>query len=106
VKVQTRTNAKTQATTTGHDHPTASTFVKVGGILAVLTAIEFLILYVTGKQAFVITVLAVLSIVKFVLVVGYFMHLKFDHKLLGWSFAVGALLATAITVAQIFVNRA
>ena len=60
-------------------HPTPATFVKVGAVLAVITAVEFLILYVRGMSALVVTILAVLSAAKFFLVAAYFMHLRFDR---------------------------
>lgn len=97
-------NAQQKVQPQAHAHPTAQTFVKVGAILFALTAIEFGIVYLKGMQGFVITVLAVMSVLKFVLVGGYFMHLKFDGKFLAWIFAFGVLLATLITVAQKFVN--
>jgi len=86
--------AKAQA----HDHPTPALFVKVGAILFVLTAIEFAIVYLTGYQAFVYTILGVASVAKFVLVCGWFMHLKYENPFLTYSFAVGAVLATLITI--------
>ncbi len=97
---------KTQAEAQAHNHPTAQTFVKIGLILFVITAIEFGIVYIQGIRGIVVTVLAVLSVLKFILVGGYFMHLKFDHKFLTWAFAVGVVLATLITIAQKFVNLA
>jgi cytochrome c oxidase subunit 4 len=40
--------------------------------------------------------LAVLAIAKFVLVVGYYMHLKFDARLLTWLFVGGLVTAVAM----------
>lgn len=87
-------------------HPTARTFVTVGIVLAVITAAEFLILYVQGMSALVVTILAVLSAAKFFLVAAYFMHLRFDARILTAIFAVGVTLATLITVAVRFINLA
>lgn len=86
-----------------HDHPTMKTFVNIGIVLAVITAIEFGIIYLEGMKGVVIGVLAVLSLVKFYLVVNYFMHLKFDKKVLSWVFAFGVVLAVLITTALRFV---
>ncbi|MEW8979242.1 MAG: cytochrome C oxidase subunit IV family protein [Symbiobacterium sp.] len=88
------------------NHPTARTFVAVGAVLAVITAAEFLILYVQGMSTLVVTVLALLSFAKFALVAGYFMHLRFDARLLTAVFAVGITLALLITVALKFINLA
>lgn len=104
MKIQERT--QTAAAAAAHGHPTTTTFLKVGAVLAVLTAVEFGIIYLTGFKALVVAVLFILSIAKFILVAGYFMHLKFDGQLLRWTFTVGALLAVGITIAQIFINRA
>nr|WP_280953641.1 cytochrome C oxidase subunit IV family protein [Symbiobacterium terraclitae] len=86
-------------------HPSARTFVTVGVVLAFITAAEFLILYVRGMSTLVVTVLAALSAAKFFLVAGYFMHLRFDARLLTAIFAVGVTLATLITVAVRIINN-
>lgn len=57
----------------------------VWGALLVLTAIEVVLGY---KQIFspvrMLEVLLVLSIVKSALIIGYFMHLKFEKALMRW----------------------
>lgn len=87
-------------------HPTARTFWKVGAILAVITALEFGILYVEALRPLMVTILFALSIVKFAMVAAYFMHLKFDGRVLSAIFAVGVVLATLITIAVKFINLA
>lgn len=89
-----------------HAHPSARTFVIVGVVLAVITAIEFLILYLKGFQSFVLVTLALLSVLKFYLVAAYFMHLRFDARVLSGIFAVGVTLATLITIAVRLINLA
>lgn len=103
-KIETRTGAKAKVAT--HAHPTAKTFYTIGAILFVITAVEFGIVYIEGIRSTVVAILFVLSAVKFWLVASYFMHLKWDGKLLAWVFAVGIVLATLITFAQKFVNLA
>lgn len=64
-----------------HDrHPAPRQYVIIGAILAVLTAAEVgaFLLDMTPWAATVI--LLVLSLTKFALVVGWFMHLRFDDK--------------------------
>ena len=100
------TNPQAQAKVVVHEHPTASTFVKVGGVLAVLTAVEFSIIYVKGLGGLVPALLFILALTKFYLVAQYFMHLRFDNRLLRWIFAAGFVLATLIAIAQNFVNKA
>jgi len=41
-----------------------------------------------------------MMVVKFIIVVSYFMHLKFDNKLFSWVFYAGLILA--LTVYAIF----
>jgi caa(3)-type oxidase subunit IV len=57
----------------------------VWGALLVLTAIEVVLAY---KQVFsavrMLEVLLVLSVIKSVLIIGYFMHLKFERALMRW----------------------
>ena len=44
--------------------------------------------------------LLIMMVVKFIIVVSYFMHLKFDNKLFSWVFYAGLILA--LTVYAIF----
>jgi cytochrome c oxidase subunit 4 len=79
-----------------HAHPQPRTYVAVALILAVITAIEVAVYYIPGLLAFIVPILLVLSLIKFAMVVGYFMHLKFDHKIYTGLFVGG--LAIAISV--------
>ncbi|MFZ5817768.1 MAG: cytochrome C oxidase subunit IV family protein [Bacillota bacterium] len=102
MKPEIRTGAQPQVQ--GHAHPTTGTFITVGVVLAVITAVEFGILYLKGMSNLVLAVLALLSVLKFYLVATYFMHLRFDAKLVSGVFVVGVVLATLITIALKFVN--
>jgi cytochrome c oxidase subunit 4 len=64
-------------------------------ILAALTAIEVSTYYIDFGPLFMPT-LFVLMIVKFVIVVSYFMHLKFDNKLFSYLFYSGLILAILV----------
>lgn len=87
-------------------HVPTSQYLKIAGILAVITAIEFGIVYVPGAlRAVVVPVLFVLSALKFGMVAAYFMHLKFDRRMLTWFFLIGILLAIAITVSLVAVHQ-
>ena len=60
-------------------HPTAGDYIRIATILAVLTALEVSTYFVDfGPLG--IPLLIVLMAIKFVLVAGWFMHLKFDSK--------------------------
>ena len=87
-----------------HDdhHPSDWEYVKIAGILAVLTTIEVLTYFESVFTFFetrwiLLTTLFVLMIVKFWLVACMFMHLKQDKPILSQSFAAGLALATGST---------
>jgi heme/copper-type cytochrome/quinol oxidase subunit 4 len=77
-------------------HPGPSEYVMVGGVLAFLTAIEVALYYMSFPRTAFILVLLVLSALKFVTVVMYFMHLKFDSKLFTTAFVTGLVAAFAV----------
>jgi cytochrome c oxidase subunit 4 len=60
--------------------------------LAVFTLIETLVSYVQ-QEAIKFPTLVVISIVKVLLVLLYFMHLKFDSKVYSYLFIAGCVLA-------------
>lgn len=83
-----------------HDHPGLALYWKIGAVLAVLTALE-VSTYWWPEGAATSAVLIVLMIVKFALVALYFMHLKFDSKLLRSVFMGGMILAIGIYLATL-----
>lgn len=80
--------------------PTTRMYVRVAILLAILTAIEVALFYLvewTGMTQNMATPLLIgLAIAKFVIVVGYFMHLKYEKPLLSRTFAIGAVLAAGL----------
>jgi cytochrome c oxidase subunit 4 len=84
-----------------HDssHPSPSRYVGIALILAVITGIEVWIVYQSFLRDIMVPLLLVLSIGKFVLVVMYFMHLKFDHKLFSILFVGGFVLTIGVLTA-------
>jgi cytochrome c oxidase subunit 4 len=81
-----------------YSHKMDLLYVKVAGILVVLTAIEIYASYADYlDKAFLPLMLALMS-TKFLLVVLFFMHLRWDSKLFGRLFWAGALLAVAVYV--------
>jgi len=81
-----------------HDHPTPSTYVKIGVILTVITAVEVSIYYIPAMRGVLVPLLLVLSAVKFLTVVGWYMHLKMDPVIYSRLFFAPLLLATGMTV--------
>ena len=80
-------------------HGTPAFYAIVGLILAVITLVEFLIFYVESLGVLLIPIMLILSLMKFVIVVAFFMHLRFDNKLFTYLFFAGFLLAAVIAVA-------
>ncbi len=90
-----------------HGHPGVGTYVAIGGLLAVLTGIEIALSYTEqlglGFLRPVVTpLLLALALLKFVIVVGFYMHLRFDHRLFTYVFGFGLLIAASVVTALIF----
>ena len=85
-----------------HDHPSDGRYVVIAIGLALLTAVEVLLFVFESNIADWFGVgsvkisLVVLMIVKFWIVGAYFMHLKFDNKILTQLFVAGLVLALAV----------
>lgn len=78
------------------DHPTAATYIQVGLVLAVVTIIEVAFYYIDLADGVLLGILMVLSAMKFVLVVLWFMHLRFDSRLFSIAFTGGLILVAAL----------
>ena len=82
-------------------HPTTKQYIRIALLLAFLTAIEVGLYYLeVGVDAVTTSmtspVLLVLAAVKFLIVVGWFMHVKFEKPLVSRFFAIGAVLALGV----------
>jgi len=90
-----------------HAHPTPRQYVRIALILGVLTGLEVSTYFVDfGRVA--IPLLIVLMAIKFVMVAGWFMHLKFDSTwftLMMYTGLAFALVLYSITVAVVFVGH-
>ena len=83
-------------------HPSEATYVKIALILAAVTAVEVgLYYYSFSSEAANNAVLMVLAAAKFIIVAAYFMHLKFDNKILRRLFITGFVLATFCYIAYL-----
>ncbi len=83
----------TAAHTEEHDHGlTDSGYVKIAIILALITALEVSTYYVDFGPFF-MPALLIMMVVKFVMVVSYFMHLKFDKRVFSVMFYTGLGIA-------------
>ena len=84
-----------------HHHPTPKQYWQIAGILAVLTAIEVGLFYLEEGVEEVTTsitspALIALSFLKFLLVIGYFMHLRYEKSTLSRFFTGGFILALGL----------
>lgn len=88
----------------GHDehggHASPGFYWLIGGILAVLTAVEVGAYYME-LGAIEVPLLLMLSAAKFALVVMYFMHLKFDSRIFSGVFLAGLVLAVFMVAALV-----
>jgi len=71
-------------------------------ILIVLTLVETLVSYVQ-QEAIKFPVLIILSVIKAVLVLLYFMHLKFDSRLYTYLFIAGCALVIPLVLVMTLV---
>ena len=86
------------------EHPTWSTYWKVAVILTLITVVEVWIYYVPAirdSRAFV-PMLLIMSAVKFVTVVMFYMHLRYDHKLFRVLFTGPLIIAMTTIIGLMF----
>lgn len=82
-----------------HAHPTPGQYWRIAAFLAVLTAIEVAMYYIDeelGLGFLNAAILITLSAIKFVVVVGWFMHVRFEKPLINRFFTAGFVLACAL----------
>lgn len=80
------------------EHSHRMTYVGVAAVLAVITAVEVL-LSVVGDPGFnIVGPLVALSTAKVMLVVLYFMHLRYDSRWYAWVFAAATPFAALVLV--------
>ncbi len=82
-------------------HPGELTYIKIAAVLAAITIIEVAIYYIQWMhdKHLLVPALIILSAVKFFTVISYFMHLKFDNKMLSYMFIVGLLFGAGLILA-------
>jgi cytochrome c oxidase subunit IV len=79
-------------------HPSTREYLRVGIILFALTCVEVALSYSSLAGAKLIALLLACTLIKFLMVVGYFMHLKFDNGRFSRVFALGAVGAFTLYV--------
>ncbi|HZZ20379.1 MAG TPA: cytochrome C oxidase subunit IV family protein [Opitutaceae bacterium] len=69
-------------------------YVQIAMLLAVITGLELVTVYLPFLTWILVTVLVVLSTVKFMFVIFYFMHLRWDKAFCTILFFIGLVLAS------------
>jgi cytochrome c oxidase subunit 4 len=82
----------------GHKHPSDRNYMGIALFLGVLTALEVATYYVDLGDVL-IPILMVMMVVKFAVVAGWFMHLRFDNALFRRLFVSGLVLAVLVYMA-------
>jgi len=78
---------------------TARNYVKIAVLLAVVTGVEVALFYLNESldlNGWDAPLLIILSMLKFVVVIGWFMHLRYEKRLLSRFFAGGFILALSL----------
>jgi cytochrome c oxidase subunit 4 len=70
--------------------------------MAAITAVELVVIYLPWATWLIYTLVVVLSVVKFIGVVTWFMHLIYDKVLLTLLFVTGMVLAVGTVAALLF----
>ena len=73
-------------------------YIRIAIILATITGLEVSTYYVDFGVLF-LPALLIMMAIKFVMVVSYFMHLKFDNKIFSFLFYAGLILAIGVYAA-------
>ena len=81
------------------EHATVGTYVRVALVLTVVTAFEVGVIYVRQLALIIVPLLLAMSAAKFALVVLFYMHLRYDSRVLTFVFVGPLILATGLAVA-------
>ena len=77
----------------GHEVSKFQIYVQIAMLLAVITGIEIIGVYLPFAKWIIVTSLVVLSIVKFMFVIFFFMHLRWDKPFCTILFFIGLVIA-------------
>ena len=90
-----------------HAHPSEQKYIKIAIILTIITIVEVAIWYIEWMHdsGVLVPALFVLSIGKFLTVIGYYMHLKFDAPLFRYIFLAALIGSLGVIGALIVLLR-
>lgn len=77
-------------------HPGPRTYVAVAVWLAIVTIAEVATFYIDMAPGVLVPLLLVMALVKFAMVVMWFMHLRFDSRIFRRFFLAGLILALSV----------
>lgn len=99
----TETGAGTPEVDDDHTHPSDLAYVKIAAVLGLITLLEVSTYFssVVDWGDALIPSLIFMMVVKFYLVITWFMHLKFDNPLFTQLFVGGLILAVVVYVATL-----
>jgi cytochrome c oxidase subunit IV len=80
-------------------HPGPVLYVVVAAFLALMTAMELTVFYLHALKPVLVPVLLILSAAKFSLVAMFYMHLRYDSRILAGIFAFPLVIALTLVVA-------
>ncbi|PYN75839.1 MAG: cytochrome C oxidase subunit IV [Candidatus Rokuibacteriota bacterium] len=83
----------------GGEHATVGTYVLVALVLTGVTALEVGVIYVRRLAPIIVPLLLAMSAAKFALVALFYMHLRYDSRVLTFVFVGPLILATGLAVA-------
>jgi cytochrome c oxidase subunit 4 len=75
---------------------------KVAGILLVITIFEFIVAFTMNHGSMKTFIFVVMTIVKATYIVGEFMHLKYEAKVLIWSVLIPIIFIVWMLVAFVY----
>jgi cytochrome c oxidase subunit 4 len=76
----------------GHEPSKFHIYIQIAMILAVITGVEVVLIYLPLAKWLIVTTLVILSAVKFLFVIFYFMHLRWDKLFCTILFFIGLVL--------------
>jgi len=87
------------------DHASDTLYIQIALGLAVLTGMEVAWPYIVDDGPVLMWPLLIVMAIKFVIIAAFFMHLKFDSKILTRVFYSGLFLAVGVYVAALCTFR-
>lgn len=86
---------RTQHAAQHRERPNEGTYVAVFLLLAVLTVVELLVVYLPGIK---VLLLLSLAAAKAWLVIQFYMHLRYEARWLTWMFMIPIIAGALLTV--------